>query len=198
MALGCLFRSGNPADLGLPEYSSEIIGTILVGASQPFFQCSPPLLSGTWFGQDERALSTSICLNANQLGIATAFIVGGFFLGGQAVSESLDQYLTIITGCSFAAFAATAFLFKERPPTPPTASAAKHMTEQTIHKEDEGLVFPSTVQRLLKLEGFKAPLAAFVCRWAPPLAATLALRCAPPLPLVARLRPRSLYSLDPS
>ena len=163
MAVGCLFRSGDPSNLGLPEYWSEIIGTILVGASQPFFQCSPPLLSGTWFGQDERALSTSICLNANQLGIATAFVVGGFFLGGQAVSESLDQYLTIITGCAFAAFAATVALFKERPPPPPTASAAKHIAEQTIHKEDAGLVFPSTVQKLLKMEGFTMPLAAFVC-----------------------------------
>ena len=68
-----------------------------MGAAQPFFQCSPPLLSGTWFGQDERALSTSICLNANQLGIATAFLVGGFFLGNN-VPASLDEYLTIITG----------------------------------------------------------------------------------------------------
>jgi hypothetical protein len=32
------------------------IGTVLVGAAQPFFQCTPTLLSATWFGKDERAL----------------------------------------------------------------------------------------------------------------------------------------------
>ena len=42
----------------------------MVGFSQPFFQCSPPLLSATWFGKRERATATATALNANQLGIA--------------------------------------------------------------------------------------------------------------------------------
>ena len=46
---------------------SEVIGTILVGAAQPFFQCSPPLLSATWFASSERALATATALNFNQV-----------------------------------------------------------------------------------------------------------------------------------
>jgi hypothetical protein len=72
----------NSFDWSLPEYKCEIIGTILIGMAQPFFQCAPPLLSATWFGNKERSLSTAICLNANQLGIATAFVVGASMLDG--------------------------------------------------------------------------------------------------------------------
>ena len=83
MTLGCALRSGLelndfvPYSL-MPNYSDEVIGTVLVGAAQPFFQCTPTLLSATWFGKDERALATSVAINANQIGIATSFIVGGF------------------------------------------------------------------------------------------------------------------------
>jgi len=28
----------------LPDYNCEIVGTILIGIAQPFFQCAPPLL----------------------------------------------------------------------------------------------------------------------------------------------------------
>mmetsp|Transcript_14209 Transcript_14209/g.34762 ORF Transcript_14209/g.34762 Transcript_14209/m.34762 type:complete len:604 (-) Transcript_14209:155-1966(-) len=166
MALGCLFRSGMPVNYMLPSYSSEIIGTILIGAAQPFFQCTPPLLSATWFGQDERALSTAVCLNANQLGIATAFLVGSFFLGGKG-SSALDQYLSVITVCSLATFLATVVLFKDRPPSPPTSSAKKHAAEEDARRlnPDQGfkLTFPKTAVQLLRTKGFLAPLAAFVC-----------------------------------
>jgi len=167
MTAGCVLRSGLPSDFFLPDYNLEIMGTILIGAAQPFFQCTPPLLSGTWFGQDERALSTSICLNANQLGIATAFVVGGFFLGGKT-PDALDEYLLIISGCSVAAFAATVALFQDRPPTPPTASAEKHAAEHDLeYSKGLGggafLTFPDTAKQLLTTSGFLQPLAAFVC-----------------------------------
>ena len=37
-----------------------IVGTVLVGAAQPFFQCTPALLAANWFGPDERTLATTI------------------------------------------------------------------------------------------------------------------------------------------
>ena len=81
MAVGCLLRSGVNYG-GLPPYAFEVAGTVAVGAAQPFFQCSPPLLSATWFGSRERALSTAVAINFNQVGIATAFIVGGAMVHG--------------------------------------------------------------------------------------------------------------------
>lgn len=121
-------------DWVVPDYLFEITGTILIGIAQPFFQCSPPQLSATWFGSNERALATAVCLNANQLGIATAFVVGGTMLNGK-VPEALDEYLTMITFASLAVFGGTVAWFKDRPPTPPTSSAARAAKEEDARQK---------------------------------------------------------------
>jgi FLVCR family feline leukemia virus subgroup C receptor-related protein len=101
MSAGCWLRSG----LGfVPNFASEtgnilvdypfiVAGTVLVGIAQPFFQCTPPLLSAKWFANNERSTSTAIALNFNQIGIATAFLVGG----AMATSTSgLENYFGLI------------------------------------------------------------------------------------------------------
>jgi hypothetical protein len=183
MAVGCALRSGiHPTNLlaasplidfdkydwSLPGYDFEILGTIFIGMAQPFFQCAPPLLSATWFGNKERSLSTAICLNANQLGIATAFAVGAVMLNGKA-PEAMDEYLSIITVFASSAFIATVALFKERPPTPPTGSAAAHILAEDKRKKaiaaggpDPWITYPQTAWELLRTRGFAAPTLAFV------------------------------------
>lgn len=138
MATGCFLRSGlsflNPllstlglavattADstagaVGLVPYWSIVAGTVLVGAAQPFFQCTPPMLSATWFASNERATSTAVALNFNQIGIATAFLIGG----GMATStEGLGQYFSLITVACTAVMIGTFLQFEEKPPTPPS------------------------------------------------------------------------------
>jgi hypothetical protein len=64
----------------LPPYPVMAHGTAPVGLSQPFFQCTPPLLSATWFPPGERATSSMVALNFNQVGIATALVVGGWMV----------------------------------------------------------------------------------------------------------------------
>ena len=188
MAVGCSLRSGlhpmnllainplvafNTWDWSLPDYSTEIVGTILIGIAQPFFQCAPPLLSATWFGNKERSLSTAICLNANQLGIATSFVVGAGMLNskteGLAAPAAMDEYLSIITVCATIAFGATVALFKERPPTPPTGSAAAHIADEDARRKavakgapDPWFTYPKTAVELFRTPGFLAPTAAFV------------------------------------
>jgi hypothetical protein len=56
-------------------------GTILVGFAQPFFQCTPPLLSATWFASNERATSSAI----DQLGTAAALVVCGWMVDGEGL-----------------------------------------------------------------------------------------------------------------
>ena len=53
-----------------------VAGTMLVGAAQPFFQCTPSLLAANWFGDGETTLAATVALNSNQLGIALAYAVG--------------------------------------------------------------------------------------------------------------------------
>lgn len=192
MALGCLLRSGIPRLVGpLPPYIFVLLGTTLVGMAQPFFQCAPPLLSATWFSRRERSLATATALNANQLGIAAAFVVGGRLCAGQPTS--IKPYLDVITLVSIAAALVTWCCFKERPPTPPTASAASRGIEGefsvsaaqpqlsaavdkpvgalelgTLNQlarclDRAGLTFHRSLYVLLfRTKGFLAPLAAFV------------------------------------
>jgi hypothetical protein len=92
MALGCLLRSA-AAEVAVYEqaYLSDdddslsldmapgylvVAGTMLVGAAQPFFQCTPSLLAANWFGESETTLAATLALNSNQLGIALAYAVG--------------------------------------------------------------------------------------------------------------------------
>ena len=175
MTTGCLLRSGfsflNPilsslgliaatavdsgaSDAGLVPYSSVLAGTILVGAAQPFFQCTPPMLSATWFASDERATSTAVALNFNQIGIATAFLVGG----GMATSmEGLAHYFSLISVACIAVTTGTFLQFEEKPPTPPSTSEI----EKLIKGEKEP-PFLESVKLLFSTPGFLKPLSAFI------------------------------------
>lgn len=157
MSAGCALRSGIPLAGGLPPYTYEVVGTVLVGAAQPFFQCTPPLLSATWFGADERALSTAIAINFNQVGIGSAFLLGGAL--GQS-SEGLNTYFGVVTIASVVLSIATVLRFQEAPPTPPSQSAASKSAANP--PVSSVFTFPKTAAALLRTPGFLTPLAAFV------------------------------------
>ena len=66
----------------------------LVGFAQPLFQCTPALLSASWFPEEERTLATSIALNANQLGVGLAFVVGALYV--QSPSQ-IANYFSLLS-----------------------------------------------------------------------------------------------------
>eukprot|EP00439_Symbiodinium_sp_Y106_P038112 s5338_g4.t1 len=173
MAVGCFLRSGMPFQGDeLPGYNTVVAGTMLVAVAQPFFQCTPPLLSATWFAPDERAMSTAVAINFNQVGIAAAFIAGGAMGGSEA---GLKTYFVTITLVSVVVAAASLFFFRERPPTPPSASELEKLLAEkssgalktevgddskTANKPEDS--FPKEAYRLITTPGFLPPLAAFV------------------------------------
>ena len=165
MAVGCALRSGLPTSDVLQPYSAVVAGTILVGAAQPFFQCTPPLLSATWFGADERALATAVAINFNQVGIATAFLVGGTMATS---AGGLSSYFNLISVAAFIVATGAFFQFRELPPTPPTGSAAAKIAENAELDPNDADNFLVTARQLLATPGFLPPLIAFVASSAPP------------------------------
>jgi len=145
MFLGCLIKSGIPG-LWYPCYGSLLIGTVFVGVAQPFFQCTPALLAANWFGSNERTLATTIALNANQFGIAAAYVVGTNLV---KTPDELRDYFDIITIVSAVLVVGVIFHFKEMPPTPPSFSA-----QGKLDMEHEGSLW-GWVADMVKL--FKAP-----------------------------------------
>eukprot|EP00543_Licmophora_paradoxa_P011111 CAMPEP_0202478502 /NCGR_PEP_ID=MMETSP1360-20130828/94490_1 /ASSEMBLY_ACC=CAM_ASM_000848 /TAXON_ID=515479 /ORGANISM="Licmophora paradoxa, Strain CCMP2313" /LENGTH=381 /DNA_ID=CAMNT_0049105781 /DNA_START=303 /DNA_END=1448 /DNA_ORIENTATION=- len=142
-------------DPGLVPYPLLVAGTVMVGAAQPFFQCTPPLLSAQWFGSDERATSTAVALNFNQIGIATAFLVGGTM----ATSPTgLEQYFGIISILCTLVMIGTCLQFKNLPPTPPSSSELDKLASG-----EEEPPFLESVKTFFSTPGFTRPLAAFIC-----------------------------------
>ena len=158
MAAGCWLRSGisflgGGAHEHLVPYPLLVIGTLMVGAAQPFFQCTPPLLSAQWFAASERATSTAVALNFNQIGIATAFLVGGYMA---TTTQGLEQYFGLISVLCTIVFGGTMLQFQNLPPKPPSTSELDKMNE----KEPP---FLESVKKFFKTPGFTLPLAAFIC-----------------------------------
>mmetsp|Transcript_27850 Transcript_27850/g.50625 ORF Transcript_27850/g.50625 Transcript_27850/m.50625 type:complete len:558 (-) Transcript_27850:987-2660(-) len=162
MAVGCLLRSGldvsglwgSPSSHLVP-YEFFVFGTVLVGAAQPFFQCTPPVLSATWFAASERATSTAIALNFNQIGIAVAFLVGGSMATDPT---GLQNYFAIISIFTVLATIGTFMQFQTAPPIPPSSSEL----EKALNGEEEP-PFLESVKKFFETPGFTMPLAAFIC-----------------------------------
>uniref|UniRef100_A0A7S1QE27 Major facilitator superfamily (MFS) profile domain-containing protein n=1 Tax=Alexandrium catenella TaxID=2925 RepID=A0A7S1QE27_ALECA len=159
MAVGCMLRSGVPfVGEQLPTYAVVVAGTMMVAVAQPFFQCTPPLLSATWFAKDERSLATAVAINFNQVGIAAAFLVGGAMGGSEG---GLKEYFGFITIASVLVAVASLIFFQERPPSPPSFSALEK-AEAAEGNSEEDISFPEQAVQLFRTPGFVPPLAAFV------------------------------------
>mmetsp|Transcript_37390 Transcript_37390/g.101237 ORF Transcript_37390/g.101237 Transcript_37390/m.101237 type:complete len:410 (+) Transcript_37390:170-1399(+) len=118
MFAGCLLRSGLPGH-PMTSQTGIVVGTILVGAAQPFFQCTPALLAAAWFGPNERVLATTVAINANQIGIAMSYIVGAYMVKD---TDDIHSYFLVITAFSTVLLLLGLFFFKSEPPTPPSFS----------------------------------------------------------------------------
>lgn len=140
---------------GLEPYPLLVMGTIMVGFAQPYFQCTPPMLSATWFASNERATATATALNFNQIGIAIAFLVGGQMAQNEV---GIHDYFGLISVLSALVTVGTFFQFEDKPPSPPSYSEI-----EKLMKGEKEPPFLESVKKLFNTTGFSIPLAAFIC-----------------------------------
>ena len=93
---------------------------------------------------------------SQQIGIATAFLVGGTMATSVM---GLGQYLTLTTVICAAITIGTILQFQEKPPSPPSTSEIDKMK---IGEEEEPPFFES-VKSLFATDGFSMPVIAFIC-----------------------------------
>lgn len=126
LMIGSIVKSGGMPPIiqaTLEKGSGEwrvYLGFFLVGLSQPLYQCTPALLSASWFPEKERTMATGVALNANQLGIGFAFIFGTLLV---AKSDDIPGYFGLLSLISTITFFGALFQFDDAPPTPPSHSA---------------------------------------------------------------------------
>eukprot|EP00808_Paulinella_micropora_P022713 g18127.t1 len=127
------------------EYESALMGHVLASLAQGFFVNPPAAIASRWFPAHQRALATSVAVNANTLGVA-----GAYLLVPQVVTEPIQiRYLLYLLALVSLATALTCqLLLKEAPKHPPSVSAA-HVRRDTvlrkIHPEEKGKVTAETV-----------------------------------------------------
>jgi FLVCR family feline leukemia virus subgroup C receptor-related protein len=112
-------------------------------------------LSAKWFANNERSTSTAIALNFNQIGIATAFLVGGAMATNKV---GMENYFGLIACTTTLVTIGTLLQFQDNPPFPPSTSEL----EKLIKGEKEP-PFLESVQTFFSTKGFTRPLAAFIC-----------------------------------
>ena len=133
LMIGSIVKSGGLQSLIMAKSSTKTeeeedanetwriyLGFLLVGLSQPLYQCTPALLSASWFPENERTMATGVALNSNQLGIGCAFVFGTMLVSTQ---EDIMPYFGLLSVISTLTFIGTALQFDDAPPTPPSDTA---------------------------------------------------------------------------
>ena len=112
------------------DYQVKYIGVFCCALGQAFVLPMVALLSGNWFGEEERATATSLSTLAIQFGTLLGLGSTMVFDFRDEISEKLDpdkldQYLQLqfIVSCT-ALGAVLVSLTDDRPPTPPSQAAA--------------------------------------------------------------------------
>lgn len=126
LMIGSIVKSGGmppiiQADLKKGQGEWRVyVGFFIVGLSQPLYQCTPALLSASWFPEAERTLATGVALNSNQLGIGFAFIFGTLLV---EKSDDIPKYFGLLSIIATLTFLGTLIQFDDAPPTPPSDTA---------------------------------------------------------------------------
>jgi sugar phosphate permease len=122
-ALGALVRL-----MGMHDYRLVYLGTLLCAMAQTFTLSVPPLISGSWFGSNERGTATALGVLANQFGTAVglgATCVIDFYKDDTTLNETaLTTYLGVQLGVASLALCLVFAFTSDRPPTPPSTAAA--------------------------------------------------------------------------
>jgi len=124
LMVGSIIKSGGSPLLGQSLGDGDgwrvYLGFFLVGLSQPLYQCTPALLSASWFPENERTMATGVALNSNQLGIGFAFVFGTLLV---ATTDDIVPYFQFLSFIATVSFIGCAMQFDDAPPTPPSDTA---------------------------------------------------------------------------
>eukprot|EP00118_Oscarella_pearsei_P026715 m.310333 g.310333 ORF g.310333 m.310333 type:complete len:567 (+) comp50976_c0_seq1:35-1735(+) len=111
------------------SYAIVLVGQMICAIAQPFILFAPTKLASFWFSEDQRALATMLSTMANPLGVGIANLASPAIVGTNSTrldNSSFERMMWIyaVPSC-LGALLTTAFVWKSRPPTPPSYSAGE-------------------------------------------------------------------------
>lgn len=126
-----------------------LVGNILAAVGQPFLINATAKLAQVWFGPNERVIALTIAIAAQALGSALGFVFPGFWVTDDDTAEVFRQHIQssfiVAAGLGGACFLAALLFFKDKPKTPPSATA---MAE----REDGPGEFVPSIKKLFKVK----------------------------------------------
>lgn len=121
--IGVLIRDSSGAH---SSYAVVFLGTTLVALAQPVYLNMPAKIASIWFATNERDASSVLGSLSNPLGSAIGSFIPGMLVAGEsnsAIKHGIESVLLVQMIFGFVSFVASVLLFRERPPTPPSATA---------------------------------------------------------------------------
>lgn len=121
--LGSIVRAlGDYTDTPHLKLGILFVGQVFAAVAQPVIVSCPTVLAALWFGENERGLANMIGSVSNPVGVAL-----GTVLSSQLVNSSSDIRLLLFVNAApcVLSFLLIAFVFQDRPPTPPCVSAGQ-------------------------------------------------------------------------
>ena len=98
-------------------------GQIIAAAAQPVILDCPTMLAGTWFGENERAVANMVASVSNPVGIALGSFFPPMLVSSVDVNDFRNLYFYFALPATLA-LCLVAFVFQDKPPHPPSASAS--------------------------------------------------------------------------
>jgi len=100
------------------NYTVVLISTVMLSIAQPFIVNAITTMSARWFPVHERATATGIAMLAQFIGIMGGMAVSPILAGSLGIKSMLIWYGAL----AFAALIIFFVFYREKPPTPPSAS----------------------------------------------------------------------------
>jgi len=123
------------------RYAGTFIGQFLAAAAQPFLLNSSTKLASNWFPAHQRATANMLCTVSPIVGIAIGSVIPPFIVN---VPDDMPTLMLVCAIFASVTGIPSIFFMKDRPPTPPSASALS-MTFDT---------FSVGIKKVFKIKAF--------------------------------------------
>ncbi|GIY43631.1 feline leukemia virus subgroup C receptor-related protein 2 [Caerostris darwini] len=109
-------------------FAITMVGQSIVAASQVFILGIPSQLAGVWFSAQEVSRACAVGVFGNQFGIALGFLLPPLIVPNSSNNDDIEHGLSIlfysVAAITSVIFLSIVFLFKEKPPHPPSRAQA--------------------------------------------------------------------------
>jgi FLVCR family MFS transporter 7 len=146
---------GKPLVLVEYRYATLMVGQVVCALAQPFIMFVTTKFANSWFSKDQRALANTLALSSNTFGILLGALISPFIVDSSFDFVSEMTFLNFITAAvSLSAVIIASFIGSSKPPVPPSLSASKNNTNETLRINEKTLLVFKQIGQLMRSLSF--------------------------------------------